>query len=583
MPALPLLLPATRISMTGVAGFLVLAALPAPAATSVEADFSASYRDPAGRAGLPPSPAIEPVWTRQNVWLPWKRWDPSLPSALPRFEPHIREVALIMATGARPDGPFSVPDLYRDSAGAPLPFDPDHAFFRTLDILKARGIRPSIDIGPVPDALSPGRKAHRDMFDWNVLGPADAEAHYRHIRSLFAYMLKDGRFSAAEMSRWDWQLLREPDNKDSWNPRKAKIHAHPGNLEEYQKLYDCTLAGMRDAGLDINLSPGNLMIPYAGVMGFSDAWTGPLYAWLASGANRCPEHLVLPRLRPGRDTLTIGFSAYGGPGTQIGADPRSLAVLADRFRYAAARRLPVPVRIAVAEGNLIGKTLLLRSDGTALGAAWLASVYKASLDEGVHRYQTWGFVSADHISKFMEHGGLPSAPSNTAALFDRMRGERRTQVMVKRGLLARMGSQLDAVGSRSEQAFHLLLFRFDPDRGATKSEEVEVRLAGLQPGKQYAITHLRVDRDHSSYLEAWQADLAARKLELPSPNDATMEHQFTPAHRAAWEERKAELLKKSRLTPMTGDGSARVRADSLGRIVRRTAMIPNSVSLLEIR
>src|SRR5690606_38986817 len=84
----------------------------------LESGFFVAWKGPAGKEFGARSGNIEPVWSRLNIWLPWKRWNPSDSTSLPRFEPFATKAALIMATGARPDGPFSVPDLYRDYAGS---------------------------------------------------------------------------------------------------------------------------------------------------------------------------------------------------------------------------------------------------------------------------------------------------------------------------------------------------------------------------------------------------------------------------------------------------------------------------------
>ncbi|MBW8890330.1 MAG: hypothetical protein JF616_21460 [Fibrobacteres bacterium] len=564
----------------------MLAAASAGAAR-LDVDWTVPWKDPAGRSIQGLSPVIEPVWCRINIWLPWKRWNPDDPASLPRFEPFVREAALVMATGARPDGPYSVPDLYRDSAGRMLPFDPKHPFFNALKILRARGIRPVIDVGPVPAALSPGRVSRPGNFQWNVAGPSDAEAHYRYLKALFAYVRDSLGIPPAEVGKWGWQLGREPDNRDTWDPRHADRHADMGNLEEYEKLYDCSAAALRDAGLG-TLQPGNLVLPFAGALGFSsDSWTAPLLDFLAHGPNRCPEHLQLPRFRPGRDTLLFQFSAYGGnTGSQIGHDPRQLARMIDRLRWIAERRFPdVPVRLNVAEGNYFeeGSPLLNRSDGTARGAAWNAGVWKEALDEGLSRYQQWGFVSSDHISRFSEHGGLASAPANVAAMYLRMQGERRASAALKRGFFDGMGGWLDAIASGSDSVRHILVFRFDREAGARGSEEVEISAKGLSPGRAYAVRHFRVDREHSSYLEAWQRDMAAAGLSVPAPDDACMEFQFGDAHRRLWEAKRGEYARRARLAGPAEDSLSVLRADAGGTILKRLVMEANSVSLLEIR
>jgi hypothetical protein len=558
--------------------------------SSIETDFNAPWKDPAGRAIPLRSAVIEPVWNRVNVWLPWKRWDPAQPSTLPRFEDYVTEAALVMATGARPDGDMSVPDVYRDSAGGLSGFDPSHPLFNVLRLLRTRGIRPVLDLGPVPVALSPGGKAVKSVFEWNVLGPADQEKHYRYLKSLFAFLQTPGMFRKSELDTWGFQLLREPDNKDSWNPKGTDRNADIGNLDEYKKLFDCTLAALRDAGVDAPLQPGNLLIPIPGALDFiSDSWTAPLLAWLASGDNRCPDHLILPRYRPGKDTLVLAFSAYGGlPGAQLGMDPRRLAVLTDKLRYQAERHFPtLPVRISVAEAGLEDNRLLFRGDGSARGAAWNAAIIKVSQDEGLYRFQQWGFVSTDHISRFTEHEGIESAPANVMAMYRMMQGERRNALVLHRDLFPGSGSYLDAIasgsGSGPEKTRHLLIFRYDKDGASTRKETVEVLASGLEPGRMYSIRHYRVDARHSSYLETWRKDASDSGMALASPSDACMEFQFSPGQRKLWDRRKAGYLRLSRLASFAGDSLTKSRADGMGRLRKTVPMIANSVSLIEIR
>lgn len=552
------------------------------AASVLTVDLAAHWQGTSRTAptGLPST--IQPVGSRLNLWLPWKRWSLAHP---PVFEPYISEAALIMATGARPDGEFSVPDLYRDSSGVPGGFPDDHPLFTALRILKAKGIRPILDIGPVPIALSATVGGRPGPFQWNVDAPADYRKYHAYIRSLFTHLHRRGGFTLEEMNRWGYQLGREPDNHASWDPRHTGRDGDRENLEEYKRLYDCTLAGLRDAGLEVNLMPGNLMIPQEGVLGARSTWIGGLYSWIASGKdNRCPEHLVLPRIRSRQDTLEMGFSAYAGPGVQMGLDPREVGRLTWGFREILRRHFPEnPLRITVAEGNLFRKNLLHRSEGGEFGAAWLAGLLKTAQDVGLARYQLWGLVSADHISKFMEHGGAPAAPHNVALMYRKMEGERRAAVSLVRGLRL-PGSYVDALASVSDSGdAHVLAYNFASGPLPGSRENLDVKILGLKPGRRYVIRHHRVDSATSNYLPRWHRDLATSGLALESPYDACMEHQFTAKHREIWERRKAEYLRLSRLGCASGDSLSSLVADTRGTIRKRIRLIPNSVSLLEIR
>ncbi|MEO6095771.1 MAG: hypothetical protein ABIW76_08835 [Fibrobacteria bacterium] len=551
----------------------------ASASVRIEIDFAKPWRPAPGSEA---SPIIRPVWKRQNAWMPWKRWDPAAP---PRFEQSIGEIALVMATGARPDGEFTVPDLYRDSAGILAPFDPGHPFFRALAILMAQGLRPLVDIGPVPIALC--RPDHRTpgVFGWVTDGPVDYEKYYRYIKALFTHLRTAGPFSAEEVDRWGYQLLREPDNGDSWNPRSVAGVSDPGNMLEYEHLYDCTLAGMRDAGVKANLGLGNLVIPNVGSLGAKDAWTAPLISWLASNAdNRCPEHLTLPRVRSESDTLDFAFSGYGGEGTQVGKDPRGLESITSAFRLAIRRAFPRnPIRISVGEGNLFSPGLLLRSEGSEMGAAWNAAIFKVAEDAGIHRYVQWGFVSASHVSQFVEHGGLPSASANVVEMYRRMEGKPRAAVQAHRSGLSFSPPYIDGIASHvSPGENQFLIYHYRAERGASVNQSVLVRLRGLQPGRAYGLKHFHVDAGHANYLPALERDLKAKGLSVASA-DACMEHQFGAAERAVWDANKETYRKLSRLLETKEGLPDSLRADGNGRTEAWIDLPANSVLLVEMR
>ncbi|MDQ3000450.1 MAG: hypothetical protein M3Y08_04210 [Fibrobacterota bacterium] len=559
--------------------FAILFMGSASSSTLVEIDFARPWVSPV-TAEAPAT--IRPVWARQNVWMPWKRWDRARP---PKFEPFVTEIALVMPTGARPDGEFSVPDLYRDSAGTMAAFDLSHPLFRALAILKSQGLRPMMDIGPVPAPLCRPDRRTPGPFGWVTDAPTDYEKYYRYIKALFTQIRAAGPFTAEEMDGWGYQLLREPDNGDAWNPRWVQGVSDPGNMLEYERLYDCTLAGMRDAGITANLAPGNLLVIHAGMMRSKDAWAAPLFGWLASGKeNRCPDHLTLPRIRSEKDTLDFSFSAYGGEGSQIGEDPRNLERIVDRFRLTIRRFFPHnPIRITVAESNLFTSRLLHRSEGSEMGAAWNAAVFKIALDAGLHRFVQWGFVSSDHISKFTEHGGLPSATANVVGMFRRMEGETRTAVRLRRRGLSLARPYIDAIASKDKAGTrHVLLYHYLSSRGSSAQERVQVGLKGLEPGRAYGLKAFRVDAGHANYLPALERDLKTKGLSVETA-DACMEYQFGASERAVWEANKETYRKLARLEEAREGFPAVLKANAEGRAEAWLNLPANGVVLLELK
>lgn len=584
--------------MSGGAWLLMVAAAAGWASTSrqplpsalVEVDARGQWSPPPG-AGPAADSLLFPVWTRQNLWRPWTQWIASPP----RFDSTMAEAALVMATGVRRTGsPDDIPDLYRENPdGSPRPFDPGHPFFHLLKRLKAAGIKPVIDLGPPPEALcGRGKVPRKGAFDFHVEAPRDSAAYERYfgfIRDLFAYLQGPGMFSRAEVASWRYQLHREPDNRDAFDPAGEGKHMDPRNLEEYKRLYDYTVAGMRASGVETALALGNLAVPHDGIYGLTGTWAAPLMDWLASGApSRCP-HLKGPRLRAG-DTLYFSFSAYAL--SQMSLDPRDLGPMVRKVRGLALQRFPRnPVLITVGEGNIHYDDDSHRGDATELGAAWNAALVKIAHDEGLHRFQQWGFTSAPHISLFEEHGGLKPPAYNVLRMYRMMQGGRLIPARAgqPQGPMAKAGAgpgkaagpYVDAIAvRRAGGEVMVLCFRFDADREARDGGPVMVTVKGLPPSRPCAVTEYRVDRDHGNYYTLWRRDNGARPL-ARGKYDALMEYQFTPEQKALWEANRERYRTATALVP-TDPGSAHAATAADGSYSLRIDLPPNSVALLRV-
>lgn len=586
--------------LVGLAAVFALAARPPEGAKALRITVDAARTWSTAMDSASPGPGtaprtdrIHPAWGRQNVWMPWARWNPDDSASLPRFDDYVREVALIMATGHRPDTnhgvkpprDISVPDLYQvDSAGRRMPFDPRHPFFSALRRFKALGIRPVIDLGPVPRALC--RKPAQGPFGWNTAGPADHRKNHDYMRDLFLFLQGPAGFTRDEVAGWKFQLYREPDNHEVWDPKEAGHSLAGSNLEEFKILYDHTLAAMRAAGLRNNLAFGNLMVAYPGVWIFKDSWIEPLCRHLADTAgNRAPGLLKLPRISSPDDTLLFSFTAYGGHHTQLEDDPRALARITTRFRAIVRGYFPRnPLEITVGEGNLFSRQLHHRSDGSELGAAWTAGIYKISQDVGLVRYQQWGFASATHASRYNEHGGIQGGPYNVVQMYRKLEtGKRLSVVLDPRDPLA-APAYADAIAALSpDSVIRVLIFHYHPERGGGRPLPIALDATGVITGRDYIVRHFRVDKDQGQYLNRWHQDLKAAGETLQIPFDACMEYQFTPTQWLVWHRHRADYQGLALLSTLPTDSLTTLRSDARGRLRKNVTLPPNSVSLLEFR
>jgi hypothetical protein len=429
------------------------------------------------------------------------------------------------------------------------------------------------------------RKPHQGPFRWNTAGPSDYRLYYEYMRDLFVFLQGPAGFTREEVEGWRFQLLREPDNHEVWDPKETGHSLAGPNLEEYKVLYDHTLAAMRAAGLRVNLAFGNLMVAHPGAWIFKESWAEALCRHLADTAgNRAPGLLRLPRIRGPEDTLLFSFTAYGGHHTQTEDDPRRLGILTERFRAIVRAHFPRnPLEITVGEGNLFGRQLHHRSDGSELGAAWTAAIYKVALDHGLSRYQQWGFTSAPHASLFREYDGLPGGPYNVTQMFRRLAGGRRLAVTPVPSAKLKAPAYADAIAAAGpDSSLKVILFHYRPERGVGDPLDIALHVHRALPGRVYEVRHLRVDKDRGHYLNQWHRDLRAAGQELQVPWDACMEYQFNVEQWKLWLKRKDAYRGLARLQGHPSDSLTRVRADAAGRLRKRLALPPNSVSLLEL-
>lgn len=250
-------------------------------------------------------------------------------------------------------------------------------------------------------------------------------------------------------------------------------------------------------------------------------------------------------------------------------------------RSAALARFPRnPVLVTVGEGNIHYDDDSHRGDGTELGAAWNAAIAKIALDEGLHRYQQWGFVSAPHISLFEEYGGLHPPAWNVVRMLEAMQGARRLPARPASAGSLPSGSYVDAITARRGQEILVLAFRYSPGRDTSGTGRALVRIKGLPSGRRFRATVQRVDRDHANYYTHWKRDLGGSPLGR-GEFDALMEYQFTDAQKVLWKAnleryRAASLLEE---VPLEGAPEA---ADARGELTLALDFPANSVRLIRL-
>ncbi len=478
--------------------------------------------------------SVPPVWTRLNIW------DLSMaPTEQPA--PFIREVILMTATGGRvtsemfnttPDGAASHDFTKLDTA---------------LDRVLQAGLHPTIVLGNTPEALSDS-PVDKGAFDANVGAPTDYDLYYEYIRSLFSHVCD--RYGRETVESWNFRLMTEPDNTDWWN----------SGLPEYQRLYDFTVAAARSEAPGVVIDLGNLMTPVG-----EGAWSSKLAEWFATDLS-APVENALPRR-----TRRLGFSCYSRG--QIGMDPRELGEIANELETSLQQlgdALPT-----VDEGMILhdeeGKRLWL-GDGSELGAAWNAAIFKICIDHGIERYVQWGFQT----------DGVKSPSYNVAMMYERLLGGDQLKVRVGGGRTS-SDTYVDAIASMGKDgSVRIIAFHYRPDRFPAPDEKIRIKVGGLPDG-EYAVEHWRVDRDHSNFFTKWLEDSKGLvRIDTGSGSgsiwDLAATSVLTRKGWELWHSKRPEYLEIDDLQRYEESSQVTVR----GEFAKDIVLPPNSVSLIEL-
>ncbi len=278
-----------------------------------------------------------------------------------------------------------------------------------------------------------------------------------------------------------------------------------------------------------------------------------------------------------RQARRVSFSCYARG--QMGTDPRELATIVQGVRQLVTPHLG-NVLVSVDEGQILfdeqGRYLWL-GDGTELGAAWNAAIFKVALDVDLERYVQWGYTS----------GERKSPTYNVIEMYRMIEGGSLLETSWT-GTPAVPGSYVDGLAARLPGGkTGVILFVYQENRNTTGDQPVAVQVSGLAPASRYTLEHYRVDRDHSNFFTQWLQDSAQANIQLhpaggrePSPYDMAVPMllssndgglQFWNNHQAAYDALDdLELL----------EPASQVVTDENGSVTILVTLPQNAVSLL---
>jgi xylan 1,4-beta-xylosidase len=384
---------------------------------------------------------------------------------------------------------------------------------RIFDTYLARGVKPYVQIGFMPQALSVKPEPYKHAWT--------PKAKYDEIYTGWAYPPKDfekwgelvyqwarhcvEKYGKAEVETWYWE---------TWN--EANIGYWRGTPEEFRKLHDYAIAGVRKA------------LPTAKVGGPDTAGSGGQFA------RDFYEHQLRGRnFATGQIGTPIDFVSFHAKGRPEFVDghvrlgiANQLATIDDGFRIIASfpELKPKPIVIgesdpdgcAACQGPQLGyRNTTMYSSYTAASFARkhdLADRHGVNLEGAL----TWAFEFEDQPwfagFRVMASNGVPLPVFNVFRMMSRMGAERIPAVsdgavdldaMMKTGVRGK--PDVAALASRDAKKVTVLAWHYHDDDIAGPDATVTLKVAGLgvKNGKA-KLTHYRIDATHSNAYTAWK-------------------------------------------------------------------------------
>jgi len=384
---------------------------------------------------------------------------------------------------------------------------------RIFDAYLERGVRPYVQIGFMPKALSTQPEPYQ--HEWRPGLP------YGEIYTGWAYPPRDygrweelayrwvehcvERYGRAEVETWYWE---------TWN--EANIGYWRGTREEFFRLHDHAIAGVRRA------------LPTARVGGPDMAGSDPEF--LRAFLEHCLRGRNLATGGVGTPLDFVAFHAKGSPrhvdghvqmgiAAQLATIDRGFATIAS---FPELRRTPIVIGESDPEGCAAcqGPQLAYRN-GTMYSsytAASFARKHDLAARHGVNLQGalTWAFEFEDqpYFAGFraLASNGVTLPVFNVFRMFAKMGGRRLAaessaavplEAILEQGV--RGAADVGVLASAGANRVAVMVWHYHDDDVAGPDASVELLVSGLPGGLgEAALTHHRIDDEHGNAYAEWK-------------------------------------------------------------------------------
>lgn len=383
---------------------------------------------------------------------------------------------------------------------------------RIFDAYRANGVRPYVQIGFMPQALSTKPEPYRHQFPKSTYselfgGWAQPPKDFAKWEELVFQWAKHcvERYGEAEVLRWYWQTWNEP-NIDFWG----------GTREEFFQLHDHAIRAVRRA------------LPAAKVGG-PDLANGSGGDFLESFLTHC---LQGTNRATGEKGTPLDFISFHAKGTPKQVDGHLRMGIASQLReigeaFAVIAKFPglKTTPIVIGESDPDGCAACTGPDrdyrnGT-LYSSYTAATFPRKLDLA-ERYGvnlegalTWAFEyeGQRYFAGFrsLATNGIDKPVLNVFRMFARMDGQRLSvesdaavtlDALVKTGV--RDAPDISALASRAGKKISVFVWHYHDDDLPGTPAQVTLHLTGVPEGTPN-LTRTLIDQTHSNSFTKWQA------------------------------------------------------------------------------
>lgn len=391
---------------------------------------------------------------------------------------------------------------------------------RIMDTYIERGMKPLVEVGFMPKALSSNPEPYRhhwspgdnygDIYTGWAYPPNDYEKWAELVYQWVKHSVE--RYGKEEVATWWWELWNEP-NIGYWQ----------GTKEEYFKLYDYTVDAIKRA------------LPEARVGG--PTTTGPRWdqaaGWLRDFMEHCRNGTNYVTGETGTGLDFISFHAKGSPrsvdghvrmnmGVQLEDVAKGFEIVASFPEY---KDLPVIIGEADPEGCAACSFASgYRQNGYRNGtmyssytASSFAKMYELADQYGVNfeGALSWSFEFENEPwfdgFRSLATNGVNKPVLNVFRMFGMMSGDRvevvrdnpvTAEKVIEQGVRGEF-SDVNALASKSERAAHVMVWNYHDDDLPAPDTEISVNVDGI-PAKRVLVHHYRIDENHSNSYTVWR-------------------------------------------------------------------------------